>query len=220
MRLSAATVMCGNNYVKNIDEVFDRHVYFLPNDVKYFVFTDEVDVCKEKLQKFNREIEFVCVSLNDNSVHEYNILLTWKGESFWNYFLNFDRVLIFQPDSGLLRPGIEEFYQYDFIGAPLPQNNIAYYPYCCNGGLSLRNPQLMLDICKTYRWPANKGEDLFFSEMMVTHNLGKLPDRNTSAKFSVETEFMLGSLGYHKPWQYLSHEQCQEIYTQYNKDLT
>lgn len=219
MMLCGAIVACGLSYLHDIKDVFQRHAQFLPNNTSYFLFTDEVEFCKDQLQDLHLDVSYMPISLHDNSVHQYNMLLTWGGAEFWPNFFDFDRVLIFQSDSGLLREGIEEFYPYDYIGAPLPENHVAYYPYCCNGGLSLRNPRMMFEISQKYRWQANKGEDVYFAEMMVDNNIGNFPTREIARKFSVETQFALGTLGYHKPWGYLTEQQCQQIYTQYNKVL-
>lgn len=213
MKLCAATVSCGS--FEDLTSVFERHAEFLPKQTQYFLFTDFVEEHRDFLKKLNMQIEYVRTKLSCNSLHGYNILLTWDGESFWESFSDFDRVLIFQPDSGLLRHGIEEFYPYDFVGAPLPTDHIAYYPYCCNGGLSLRAPKVMRQIVKNYRWNADKGEDVYFCEMMNDHKMGNLAPRDVAFKFSCESLFQLGSLGYHKCWRYLTEEQWLEIKNQY-----
>lgn len=216
MKLCAATVISGM-YEENIVEIFNSHAKFLPKDTQYFLFTDLIHEHKILLDVLNLNIDYVFTKLVDNSIHGYNILLTWDGEKFWDTFTNFDRVLIFQPDSELLRFGIEEFYTYDFIGAPIPTNHIAYYPYCCNGGLSLRNPKLMKHIVQNYRWEANKGEDVYFCEVMYDYNVGNLAPRNVAAKFSCESIFELGSFGHHKAHYYLPEEQWLQIKNQYTE---
>ena len=45
--------------------------------------------------------------------HEYNAYLTQI--SFWNDLIKYDRVLIFQHDSKLLRHGIEEFFELNML---------------------------------------------------------------------------------------------------------
>jgi hypothetical protein len=70
---------------------------------------------------------------------DYNALLTSK--EFWQKFEKFDRVLIFQHDSKLLRTGIEEFLEWDYVGAPWK-----FQEHGGNGGLSIRNPRTMIEI--------------------------------------------------------------------------
>ena len=137
----------------------------------------------------------------------YNNILThplfWKG-------CNFDRVLVFQHDSGLLKKGIEQFLEWDFIGAWI--KNI---PGCMNGGLSIRNPKVMYEICvkHPYKGMAVHGnEDIYFCNKM--RELGyKLPDKETCNKFAVETEFEFGSVGYHAINKY--HKNYTDILNQY-----
>ena len=144
------------------------------------------------------------------SARDYNSVLTHPA--FWSG-CRYDRVLIFQHDSGLLRQGIENFLQYDYIGAP-----IKHMPGYMNGGLSIRNPKLMHLICvnSPYRGMELDGnEDIYF----VNHlrEMGaNLPDLETAKQFSVETIFNMGSLGYHAMDKYLSHEQVNQILKQYN----
>ena len=139
---------------------------------------------------------------------EYNSILT--NPNFWQGS-RYDRVLIFQHDSGLLKEGIEHFLEWDFIGAWI--KNI---PGCLNGGLSIRNPKVMYEICSKhpYKGMAVDGnEDIYFCNKM--RELGyKLPDKITCNKFAVETEFEYGSVGYHAIDKY--HKNYNLLLNQYD----
>ena len=150
-----------------------------------------------------REFEFL-------SNNDYNRILT--STSFWKD-LKLDKVLIFQHDSQLLRHGIEEFLEYDFIGAPLYHIPMP----AMNGGLSLRNTSKMLEIIEKYPYqgmPIHGNEDIYFCNHM---NLvgGKLPTKEVAQQFSVETIFELGSLGVHAIEKWHTPEKCEEILNQY-----
>lgn len=141
------------------------------------------------------------------SAYEYNKLLTSKR--LWRNLP--DKVLIFQSDSMLLRPGVEEFLEWDFIGAPI--KNI---PGCMNGGLSIRDSKAMLKVINHVAWSPQLGnEDIYFVNALRQMN-GKLPDKETAQKFSVETEFVLGSCGYHAIDKHLSPTECKLIEQQYD----
>ena len=144
---------------------------------------------------------------NIKNASDYNTILT--NPNFWRNCI-YDRVLIFQHDSGLLRHGIEEFLKWDYIGAWI--KNI---PGCMNGGLSIRNPKVMYNVCVSnpYRGMAIDGnEDIYFCNRM--REMGyKLPNKETCNKFSVETEYALGSLGYHAINKY--HKNYKSIIKQY-----
>ena len=196
----------------DLEDVFNKHTPFLPDDTTYFLFTKHELV--EKYSNLLPNINIIPTVFEDDSVHCYNLLLTDSGSWFWKHFLDFDRVLIFQHDSGLLRTGIEEFYEYDFIGAPWYPDQLEYHPHCCNGGLSLRNPKIMLDISQKYFWERNMGEDMYFTRHMVDNKIGKLSPYDIAKKFSVETIFELGTFGYHKPWYYLQPHEWEQIKNQ------
>jgi hypothetical protein len=147
--------------------------------------------------------------------YDYNAILTRKD--FWNRYSEYNRVLIFQHDSGLLREGIDEFLEWDYVGAPWydgapwahPQNKGG------NGGLSLRNPRMMIAILNKFRYPPMQGnEDVFY-----VHHLeevgGKLAPYEVCKKFSCETVFCLGTMGYHAIDKHMSQEQTEEILNQY-----
>jgi alpha-N-acetylglucosamine transferase len=150
---------------------------------------------------------------NIRSGEDYNKILT--DTRFWE-MLPYDRVLIFQHDSMLLREGIDEFLQYDFIGAPIKN-----FPFpAMNGGLSLRSPQAMIEaIVKKPRQHtkyAHHNEDIYYS--YICNELGmNLPDYETARKFSVETIFGLGSLGIHAIDKHLKICEQQKILTQYGQ---
>ena len=174
------------NRQENIQKIIDNHFAFLPK--KFTIYKNETI----------------------NSIKEYNQLLT--STNFWVNFLEFDRVLIIQHDSALLRKGLEDFYKWDYIGAPW-----MFQDYGGNGGLSLRNPKLMYKICleKKYSSIIYGNEDLYFSHYVMHY--GNLAPREECEKFSCESIFKLGTLGYHAIDKYLTEDECKQIKTQYNE---
>lgn len=163
----------------------------------------------ERHQKF---LDCNIIHLDDKrikSVSDYNNVMT--DIKLWER-ISFDRVLIFQHDSGLLRKGIESFFEWDFIGAP-----IKHIPFpAMNGGLSLRNPKAMIEVLKNFTYNPHKhgNEDIYFCHSLQKLGL-KLPDLETAKKFSIETIYGLGSLGFHAMDKYLSPLQCKTILNQY-----
>jgi hypothetical protein len=146
------------------------------------------------------------------NVEEYNKLLT--SFEFWNV-IEEENILIFQHDSMLLRKGIEEFYQYDYVGAP--------WKFCNhggNGGLSFRHRSSMIAVIngmemqgQKYNQSMHGNEDVFFCNKLNVY--AGLPDREACYQFSCESIFKLGTLGYHAIDKYLSKEQCEQIRNQY-----
>lgn len=171
----------------DVKETINRHAKFLPQGWEI------VHYCGSEIKTAN----------------DYNKLLT--SIEFWKA-VPFDKVLIFQHDSGLLRRGIQEFLGYDFIGAPLYHID---FP-CMNGGLSLRSKEAMIECVTQLPWnPSLGNEDIYFCNLLKRMPNMNLPTKEVAQKFSVETIYSEGSLGYHAIDKYLTEEQCNTILNQY-----
>ena len=189
-----------------IPEIIEQHLSMLPDDFELIVFCSKES--EENFMDFDYNINKYHVNIR--SLNDYNMLMT--SSFFWSKLLTYNRVLIFQTDSTILRPGIEEFYEYSFIGAPLYHID---FP-CMNGGLSLRDPKAMLEILNRQSWHLGLGyEDIFYCNELKNDSRYKLPTKEIAQSFSVETIFNLGSLGIHAANKYLSSNQLTEILTQY-----
>lgn len=146
---------------------------------------------------------------------KYNELLT--SVEFWEKLQGYDRVLIFQHDSKILRDWTEKdnaFLEFNYIGSPWK-----FQEHGGNGGLSFRNPKVMKSIIekKAYKFPEDGNEDIYFSNEMFwdESNSKGLAPRLICRLFACESIFELGTLGYHAIDKYLTPEQCKEIETQY-----
>jgi hypothetical protein len=74
---------------------------------------------------------------------------------FWEQLAPSKRVLLFQADSILCANSpirVDDFLEYDMVGAPIG----AFWGEGFNGGLSLRNRELILDILKIANWTTEK----------------------------------------------------------------
>lgn len=184
MSYSCGAVIVETRQIPNLEEIIDNHVKFLPKNWGLMVIKDVVV----------------------HSLSDYNRLMTSKA--FWDN-LPYDKILVFQSDSMLLRTGIEEFLEYDFIGAPLYHID---FP-AMNGGLSLRSKKAMLEVIEKIQYTGGN-EDVFFCNG-IKELKGKLPTKEVAQKFSVETIFGYGSLGVHALEKWHTPEQCELILNQY-----
>jgi hypothetical protein len=167
-------------------EIIDRHKKYLPDSWEIVHFKDEV-IKSEK---------------------DYNTLLT--SIDFW-MSIPFDKVLIFQHDSGLLRNGIEEFAGWDYVGAPW-----IFQAHGGNGGLSWRSKKAMIESLMQLPWnPTLGNEDVYFSNVIKRLPQFRLAPRDVCEKFSVEAIYAEGTLGYHAIDRYLTTDQVHKIKTQY-----
>ena len=140
---------------------------------------------------------------------------------FWEQLAPAEHLLLFQADSILCSNSdqhVDDFLQYDFIGAPVDEERGLGMGY--NGGLSLRNRTKCLEIVNTYSWQTERHgdhsqgnvdyEDQWFSKKMRELPAGldgrpgaNLPSLEVAMRFSVETMWYDKPLGYHQPnvWQ-------------------
>ena len=121
------------------------------------------------------------------SIDDYNNIMLNK--SFWNLLIQFERVLIFQMDTMIYKNTIEQFYQYDYVGAPWDPKYKICDSNVGNGGLSLRNIKATIDclnnIDKIIDSDEKINEDIFYSKAMI--KLGyKIPDIETASLFAIE----------------------------------
>ncbi|MFY0653309.1 MAG: hypothetical protein JXQ96_14800 [Cyclobacteriaceae bacterium] len=145
-----------------------------------------------------------------NNGNDYNKILT--DYQFWAN-LDYDKVLIFQHDSMLLKEIPENMLNYSYVGAPWFKSA----PWARedrsggNGGLSIRDVNAHKLYLSKNRYDSRFGnEDVFF-----THNLPNVAPYEVCSKFSVETEFKLGTVGYHAIDKHLTPNECKQIKTQY-----
>jgi len=174
--------------LRNMSDIIDRHMRYLPGW--------EVDQVSDIPMK---------------SPYDYNDLMT--SLSFWLKYVDYDRVLIFQHDSGLLRYGIDDFLEYDYVGAPWKESAPWAHPERLggNGGLSLRNPRKMLELIDIKDYEYRYGnEDVFYVRFgyMVDMNIAPY---EVCKKFSCESMFQLGTLGYHQIESHLTLEEIAQI---------
>ena len=181
-------------------QVITEHLYYLPNYTKLYIFSSEDNRYLQEM--LNCEFHVVEV----NTIKCYNKLL--KSKDFWNKIKE-ENVLIFQEDSRLLREGIEDFYEWDYIGA-----SWNFHPFVGNGGLSFRHKSAMLKILDTCNPENDMNEDVYFAWGCNVLKLNIAPVEIAN-KFSGETQFHLGTLGYHPIEKWLSVEQCNQIKKQY-----
>ena len=172
---------------------------------------------KNIVNKINKNIKVINSHRNICSQNEYNNLLLSKY--FWN-LLSGEKILIYQEDTLIFKSNIDDFLEWDYIGAPfafkcIEPNNVG------NGGFSLRNKSKMLEILNNYRIDENDKilssnktinhykkthsldltpEDVYFSQLIQLYNIGKVSDFETAKKFSSETIFNEDSLGMHCIW--------------------
>lgn len=166
-------------------------------------FTDEIYIGKISLWD---------MGVDNLTIQGYSALLTSK--EFWQTVQS-ERVLIFQTDAitcGQSKFKIEDFWDYDFVGAPVAnyisalivvlfmgKGYLTGHTNFYNGGLSYRTRSKMLAVIEEHPWDQLCTEDVWFCTFLPRVG-GRLPDRETARKFSFEAEELVGTpWGVHKP---------------------
>lgn len=192
-----ALVIVETRELPNLCAIIDNHLDYVPN---YWDLIFLGSSLNEGLIRKNYPFaKFVNLNLPYISPSAYNSILT--NVNFWEELLYYNRVLIFQHDSKLLRSGIENYLKYDYVGAPWKHINLLGG----NGGLSIRNPKLMRDVCNRYVYfePIDGNEDIYFCKHLPSVG-GVIAAKEEAMKFSVETIFYPTPIGIHAPEKYLS----------------
>jgi len=155
----------------------------------------------EKMLNFckniNKNINVITVEIDHISKDLYSKLLLSKD--FWNLFQS-EHLLIYQEDSIIFKKGIEDFLEYDYIGAPwLPGQ--AGNLKVGNGGFSLRKKSAMLKCLEDKNPQADSiPEDVFFSQTLINSNWGNIANLEIAKNFSQERVPTKNPLGGHQYW--------------------
>jgi hypothetical protein len=214
-------------HFQNIPEVTDKYcviveprsMEILPKVIKNFMYllqhkgwglivahgTENETFIKNHLNGWPN-VKFYNLGEKNLTIDMYNMMFCTP--KFWSDLLSMKckHALIFQNDTLLLKDNIDDFLEYDYVGAPW---FVKFYGILevGNGGLSLRNVQKMIDItsqCPRYI-PSEKGgtmyldhEDIYFAFWCLMKNY-KIPTPKKAKEFSVETVYYNDTCGLHKP---------------------
>ena len=173
----------------------------------------------------------------------YNKLL--KASQFWSA-VPASSVLLTQPDALLVEPFPDEFFKYDYIGAPWSPNRVfslSFPAYVSgelgqysevwqnvvmnrnfkllnlvgNGGHSIRSVRYMTAISSLGGSPENEPEDVFFARNAQSYS-GCFPSALEAKRFSCETSYSY-AYGSHASHLYIESYHQSEIYERHIKHL-
>jgi tetratricopeptide (TPR) repeat protein len=147
-----------------------------------------VSMCK----LISSNIKIIRLNYDNLDTNQYSTLLA--SVDFWNLFIG-EKLLIHQEDTCTFGTNINDFIEWDYIGAawPRPDNP----NHVGNGGFSLRTKKCMIDIIKSksihetkyyfeYPYCSVPPEDVYFTINMLNLSIGKLATREQAIKFSNE----------------------------------
>lgn len=163
-------------------------------------------------------VKFTEMPLVSMTIPAYNKMLT--SLDFWKS-VNAEHVLTIQTDSVLLGYNIDEFLQYDFMGAPWHVHNERWGQMrgilpigVGNGGVSLRRASAMRAAIKKWGHTTNstEQEDIFFSRILQKEGY-RVASREVAYEFCIEVlcedirplNASSPPFALHASWYYISH---------------
>ena len=127
-----------------LEKVVRNVMYFLPKDewnLHIITYQDNIEWVKSLFP--NWEVTITSINSSNLNLYQYTDLL--RSKDLWN-IINEENVLIFQTDVMMFHSNINDFLEYDFIGANyFDENDISKNYGGNNGGFSFRHKSAMLD---------------------------------------------------------------------------
>lgn len=193
-----AAVIVETRAIFNLPNIILRHMAMLGSEWRLYIFHG-----KDNRHLFNN-LDARKINLQHNlNRHSYSGLLSTHW--FWMQIPH-EKILVFQQDSMLLRRGIEQFMEWDWVGAPSWWGGY-------NGGLSLRSRSKILKVIQECHY-TGESEDMYFHR-----NIGRVGGRiappHVADQFACEAYFRLGTLGCHGIHNFHGQSKRRLINTQY-----
>jgi hypothetical protein len=154
-------------------------------------------------------------------IGDYNKIM--KDSSIWQSIsdMGYTHCLVIQDDGMIFRSGIERFLQYEYVGAPWPEQafmrEAGVVNPVGNGGLSLRHIGAMIKITQEELDDKNA---LYFNNTMVIpedvyfSKFSKTPSVSEAKRFAFEMLYDDNAIGFHKPWPYIKGELIAKYFKQ------
>jgi lipopolysaccharide biosynthesis glycosyltransferase len=172
------------------------------------------DYLKDIARSIHPNINIIFTPYSNLKPSTYSNLLA--SRDFWDN-LNGDKILIMQEDTIIFRNNLDEFLEWDYIGAPWPTQQGDTPNSVGNGGFSLRTRQTMIDVIEqipimdtplprhTASYMSNSGntilpEDVYFSKNIQEFELGRVAPWDIASTFSTESHYNPNSFGGHNFW--------------------
>lgn len=150
------------------------------------------------------QIRLIKIEEDNLQTSQYSLLLA--SVEFWNALIG-EKILIYQDDTCIFEDNIDEFLEFDYIGAQFPTNMYSG-TYVGNGGLSLRSKTTMIEVINAQKildttldteydeiremYVKADGrimitpEDVYFCKVMNEKKIGKVGNLLDANKFSTE----------------------------------
>jgi hypothetical protein len=200
------------NFMTNLNSDWD-FVIFHGTENQEFI----EDIINTKLSEHIPRITMVNMGVKNLTREQYSLM--FYDETMYKYIPT-EVFLIFQTDSMIFaknKDKINDFLQYDYVGAPWPKDSGGLHAKAevGNGGLSLRRKSKMLELLshkdtfdknllgpniEYYYLGKYPVEDLYFCGYLTPTVTVNKPDFNKAKEFSIEAIINDEPFGVHQCW--------------------
>ena len=159
-------------------------------------------------------IKIIKYDIENVNLSEYSLLFSDKA--FWNNFYG-EKIIIYQDDTCIFKTNVNDFLDFDYIGAPWPNEQNDNELKVGNGGFSLRNKFRILEVIdkiniQDLQYNSSTidsmnvlnltvpPEDVYFSKAMIDYNIGIVSDYISASNFSTEAVINRDSFAGHNFW--------------------
>lgn len=198
-------------------EVLIRNVvYNLGDSWSYTVIcgNDNYNSIQTICKNIHSNIKIIRQKKGNITQNEYNNMLMTRD--FWDLLVG-EKILLYQEDTLIFDSNIQNFMDYDYVGAPFHGDCVKPINIG-NGGLTLRTRSIMKEILrrsnpsdfkthstivtkyKRYRKLTLYPEDVYFAQTMQNLSVGKVCPYDVARNFSSEQVFTDGCFGAHCLW--------------------
>lgn len=198
-------------------EVLIRNaIYNLGDSWSYTVIcgNDNYNSIQTICKNIHSNIKIIRQKKGNITQNEYNNMLMTRD--FWDLLVG-EKILLYQEDTLIFDSNIQNFMDYDYVGAPFHGDCVKPINIG-NGGLTLRTRSIMKEILrrsnpsdfkthstivtkyKRYRKLTLYPEDVYFAQSMQNLGVGKVCPYDVARNFSSEQVFTDGCFGAHCLW--------------------
>jgi hypothetical protein len=215
IRSNRESVIVEFRYLPHLEFLIRNTIYKLGNGWSHTIICGNLnyDLIYRICNEISPNINIIKMDYDNIDINKYNNMLLTVD--FWN-LLHGEKILIYQEDTIIFKNNVSEFLEYDYIGAPWVRNETdTISPRVGNGGFSLRNRNVMIQILSQYNPNVFNdtqhrhgsgirldyvAEDLFIAIIMTYKNIGKIADVSIASNFSTEDILNRESFGGHRIW--------------------
>ena len=214
--LNNEAVLIEFRFFPHLEVLIRNAIYNLGDSWSYTVIcgNDNYNSIQTICKNIHSNIKIIRQKKGNITQNEYNNML--MTTDFWNLFVG-EKILLYQEDTLIFNSNIQNFMDYDYVGAPFHGDCVKPINIG-NGGLSLRSRSIMKEILrrsnpsdfethstivtnyKRYRKLTLYPEDVYFAQTMQNLGVGKVCPYDVARNFSSEQVFTDGCFGFHGLW--------------------